>query len=70
MTDNRRTFMDDYREGHATADQIDDHIDAWHDGPWDPFSAPGLHEWLGLTLEEYACWVETSRLPEAKETQR
>lgn len=67
-TEVRRTFMDDYREGRATAEQIDDHIDAWHDGPWDPFSAPGLHEWLGLTPDQYAHWVERNELPAPKET--
>jgi len=40
---------------------IDDCIDLWHCG------AAGdqpLHEYLGMTWEEYALWVETSQLPE------
>lgn len=46
------TFADRYRNGQ----QIDilDEIDAWHE------DAKGLelHEYLGLTREQYARWVE------------
>lgn len=56
------TFMDEYRAGRATADDIDDYIDAWHTDP-NPFG-PKLHTYLGMTWEQYKRWVETGDLPE------
>lgn len=42
---------------------IHDAIDEWHDMP-----APGpdcpLHEFLGMTHEQYPWWVEFGKLPE------
>ncbi len=57
----RGSFMDDYRAGRASADDIDDYIDRWHaePNPW----GPKLHTWLGLTWEQYKQWAETGRLP-------
>lgn len=48
------TFADDFRKGIISADRIDSHIDAWHqsidtDQP--------LHEYLGMTWEQYSRWV-------------
>lgn len=43
-------------KGHAHLGKIDDYIDAWHDG-----TAGGeqeLHEFLGMSRQEYALWVE------------
>lgn len=34
---------------------MNDMIDAWHDGAGDGLE---LHEYLGMTWEEYAAWVE------------
>jgi len=57
------TFLADYWAGRATAADIDDHIDWWHDGPaLDGFS---LHQFLGLTWEQYAAWAERGVLPVA-----
>jgi hypothetical protein len=55
------TFMDDYRAGAATAEQVDDWVDLWHDDP-NPFG-PKLHEFLGLTWDEYKRWAESGELP-------
>lgn len=43
-----------------TDEEVDDAIDAWHDG-----AGPGqsLHEYLGWTWEQYAHWVQTNEIP-------
>ena len=47
------TFIDMCVAGSASPSQIDDWIDRWHEG-----GEPGtLAEFLGLSSEEYACWV-------------
>ena len=46
------TFAERYRNGQRP--DILDEIDAWHDSPGDL----ELHEYLGLTKEQYARWVE------------
>jgi hypothetical protein len=48
------TFVDRALQGRATLDDIDDFVDAWHEGD-DPRE---LHEFLGLTWDEYALWGE------------
>lgn len=47
------TFIEQYRAGEATLDEIDDAVASWHasDGP------QGLSEFLGLSDGEYAAWV-------------
>lgn len=40
---------------------IHDAIAAWHD---DPTDVGPLHEYLGMTWEQYKVWAETSVLPE------
>jgi hypothetical protein len=37
-------------------EDIDDAIDAWHES--DPSNNMELHEWLGMTADEYAAFVE------------
>ncbi|GIM89699.1 hypothetical protein [Paractinoplanes toevensis] len=56
-----RTFMDDLRAGWTSSDKVDNYIDRWHDGP-SPFG-PKLHEFLGLTWNEYKRFVERNELP-------
>lgn len=47
------TFVEACLVGTATADEIDDYVDRWHDG-----HGPGtLPETLGMTDEEYNMWV-------------
>ena len=55
------TFLGDYLAGRAEPEQIHDHIDDWHDHP---DFAVSLHTYLGMTLEQYAAWVERGELPE------
>src|SRR5271157_1134939 len=43
-----------YVHGNASVDDIDDFIDVWHQGG----TGVPLHEFLGLSQEEYAQWVE------------
>ncbi len=48
------TFIDLCLEGSALLEQVDDFIDQWHDGN----SQTSLYEYLGLTRDEYAAFVE------------
>ena len=48
------TFVEQCLEGTATLDEIDDFVEAWHEGD-DPRD---LHDYLGLTWEEYALFGE------------
>lgn len=49
------TFMDRVLSGQITdpKDEIDDYVDEWHEST----SALPLHEYLGLTQQEYELWV-------------
>ena len=46
--------MTKFMRGEASADQIDDYIDAWHRSR----SKLLLPAYLGMTKEEYAAWLE------------
>jgi arylamine N-acetyltransferase len=46
-------FADRVRYGAEMPDAIHDYIDAWHDGD----SKERLHEFLGLTMEQFIDWV-------------
>jgi hypothetical protein len=48
------TFVAQCLEGEATLDDIEDFVEAWHEGD-DPRE---LHEYLGLSWDEYALSVE------------
>ena len=50
----RQSFIDAVLAGDAVPADIDDFIDAWHASLEDI----GLAEFLGMTDEEYALWVE------------
>jgi hypothetical protein len=55
MSSSSESFVSLAISGHATADQIDDYVDRWH-------SEPGnlsLHEFLGMSRDEYALWVRS-----------
>lgn len=47
------SFISRCLRGEVLATEIDDFIDAWHDGDSD---AP-LHTFLGMTRNEYGLWV-------------
>jgi len=50
-------FMEKCLNGEALVDDIDDYVEAWHNGA-DP--GMSLREFLGLTKEEHADWVHDS----------
>jgi hypothetical protein len=53
------TFVDDVLAGKATAADIHDYIAAWHDAPDGSSEAKvELHDYLGLTWNEYQLWGE------------
>jgi DNA-binding transcriptional ArsR family regulator len=49
----QQAFASLYAEGRVTADEIDDFVDMWHEGG----TGMPLHDFLGLSREEYARWV-------------
>ena len=51
------TFFDLYGRGQALPDDIDDFIDRWHEGADPQAKSLPLHEYLGLTMDEYELWV-------------
>jgi hypothetical protein len=53
MSSTEQTFADLVLAGRAKLSDIDDYIDRWHDGS----STLQLHDFLGLTWDEYAAWV-------------
>jgi hypothetical protein len=54
---NPPSFFDLYSQGHAMADEIDDFIDRWHEDAASKATSLRLHEFLGLTRDEYEIWV-------------
>jgi hypothetical protein len=54
---NSPRFFDLYSQGQVLADEIDDFIDRWHDGADTRGHSLSLHEYLGLTPDEYEVWV-------------
>ena len=47
-------FIEQCIKGETTVDKIDDWIDEWHDTP---HLKEKLHEFLGMTWDEYIIWV-------------
>jgi len=47
------SFFERYLNGEVRADDIDDYVDAWHAHP----NHQELHEFLGMSKEEYAAWL-------------
>lgn len=62
LMSNKATFLSDYMNGLALADDIDDYIDLWRDKYADADSAhiPTLREFLGFTKDEYDLWIHDS----------
>lgn len=48
------TFMDEVLHGIALWTDIDDWVDRWHDGA----GTAELHEFLGMSWDEYRLWAE------------
>jgi hypothetical protein len=42
----------------VTDDELDERITEWHEAPaGSPIAAMELHEYLGMTLDEFTAWV-------------
>ena len=50
-----QTFIDRYARGELAEADIDDFIDDWHDGKT---GVADLHDYLGLSWDEYGEWVK------------
>ena len=48
------SFIEKCLSGDALPDEIDDFVDRWHEGDSD---LP-IHEYLGMTRDEYLSWVK------------
>ncbi len=53
-----QTFVSQFLRGIVSVEDIDDFIDAWHNSN----SNVPLHEYLGMTMEEYKTYVQTDHL--------
>jgi len=52
MSNAHESFVDALLQGHATVDEYEEYVDAWHELPDTP-DAPELHTFLGLSWDEY-----------------
>lgn len=58
MSDDRsKTFIDLCLSGEASMEDVDDFVDAWHDGA----GKLSLREGLGMSEQEYARWINDPR---------
>jgi hypothetical protein len=48
-----RSFVDLCLAGEASMEEIDDFVDAWHATP----EGKDLHDYLGMTEDEYSLWL-------------
>ena len=53
MSDRPSSFIERSVAGQAGLHEIDDCVDAWHESDGNV----ALHDFLGMTLDEYALWV-------------
>ncbi|WP_374004704.1 hypothetical protein [Bacillus velezensis] len=51
-------FMNACLQGEALLEDIDEFIEQWHESD----SGEELHEFLGMTFEEYSIWVENETM--------
>jgi len=64
-------FLELYMRGEASADEIDDYVDRWHEGADAAAAVLPLHEYLGFTKAEYDRWVQAPEaLPEIVRARR
>jgi hypothetical protein len=54
----RETFVDLCLARNVLLEEIDDFVDRWHEAP----EGTELHDYLGMTQEEYSLWL---RVPDA-----
>ena len=50
------SFIEQCLSGHALLDEIDDFIDTWHESDSDL----ELHDFLGMSNDEFSAWVKDS----------
>lgn len=55
------TFIEQCVKGKAKIDDIDDYVDAWHDGTWEG-QYQTLSQYLGMSGAEYCAWVANPEL--------
>jgi hypothetical protein len=53
MSKKQTRFIDLYLEGRASAEDINESIDAWHSGS----GKQPIYDYLGMTEEEYSLWL-------------
>ncbi len=53
MSSKQPNFIDLYLRGRASAEDINDSIDAWHNGS----GRQSIYAYLGMTEEEYTLWL-------------
>lgn len=59
-------FLTEYHAGRVRPEDINAHVVHWHDAPAGSDAAKvDLHEFLGMTWEQYARWAATGQLPES-----
>ena len=58
-----RPFLELYRDGKVSAQQIEDFIEAWHNS--DDTEQCSLAEFLGMTEDEYTVWMASRKAPPA-----
>lgn len=50
-------FIDLCLRGEVLLEEIDDWVDEWHSNP----QKQKLHEFLGMNLDEYSSWINSSK---------
>lgn len=56
MSEAKKTFIQLCIDGEVLPQEVDDFVDRWHEGT----SELELHEFLGMTWDEYSAWVQRS----------
>jgi hypothetical protein len=57
-------FMDHLRQGLVSAVEIDAWVAEWHQAPiGSPAAQVDLHEYLGMTWDQYQRWAATGEIP-------
>jgi len=51
------SFFDLFSRGDASPDDIEEYVGKWHDEYKGRLEYPPLHEYLGLTRDEYEVWL-------------
>lgn len=55
MSDTEKSFVALALDGEVLMDEIDNYVDKWHEGD----SHLLLHEFLGMTCDEYSLWLDS-----------